>query len=52
MQTLWQHNVEWDKLLTEGNQQEWLDVACNIQETMCIKPKSDAKKQTIYFCGH
>ena len=51
MQTLWQRNVEWDEPLTDNDQQEWLDIAHNIQEAMCVKiprqyfSKSSATKQ-------
>ena len=36
MQTLWQHNVDWDEPLCEGDQQEWLDIARDIQEAMSL----------------
>ena len=32
MQSLWQHNLDWDELLSDEDQQQWLRIAENIKE--------------------
>lgn len=32
MQSLWQHNIDWDEPLSDEDQQRWLEIAKNIQE--------------------
>ena len=36
MQTLWQRNVDWDEPLSDEDQQEWLNIAHDIQEAMSV----------------
>ena len=37
MQSLWQCNLDWDELLSNEDQQQWLSIAENIQEARCLK---------------
>lgn len=32
MQSLWQHNIDWDEPLSDEDQQRWLEIAKNIKE--------------------
>ena len=32
MQSLWQRNIDWDEPLSDEDQQQWLEIAKNIQE--------------------
>ena len=37
MQSLWQRNLDWDELLSNEDQQQWLSIAENIQEARCLQ---------------
>ena len=37
MQSLWQRNMDWDELLSDEDQQQWLEIAENIQEARCLQ---------------
>jgi len=37
MQSLWQHNIDWNKPPSDEDQQQWLETAQNIQETRYLQ---------------
>jgi len=37
MQSLWQRSIDWDEPLTDKDQQQWLEIAQNIQEARCLQ---------------
>lgn len=37
MQSLWQHNIDWDEPLSEEDQQQWLTIAENIQKARHVQ---------------
>ena len=37
MQSLWQHNIDWDEPLSDEDQQKWLEIAKNIQEARSLQ---------------
>jgi len=37
MQSLWQCNLDWDEPLSDEDQQQWLEIAENIQEARCLQ---------------